>query len=160
MGLPRGLPIAVVTAGVAPTLCGKSTRIVGTGRSRHRAASASGSGVKGVATRPLDGGTLSLGRASSPARGPAAAPLCCTSRLSATALRKEERESKVTNGPRVSTGAAAAGFLLGREAQTPVGYISTACSTRAGFSPGGRVISRPRPRLRPGHGDDTAREAS
>ena len=73
MGLPRGLPIAVVTVGVAPTLCGKSTRFAGAGQSRHRAASALGSGVKGVATRPLDAGVLSLGRTHAPARGPAAA---------------------------------------------------------------------------------------
>ena len=40
-------------------------------RSRHRAAYALGFGVKGIATRPLDGGELTLGRARAPARAPA-----------------------------------------------------------------------------------------
>jgi hypothetical protein len=42
----------------------------------------SGSGVKGVATRPLDGGALTLGQAHAPARGPAARRHACPAAMS------------------------------------------------------------------------------
>jgi hypothetical protein len=107
-----------------------------------------------AAPSPLDGGALTSRRAHSPARRPAAAPHL----LAAVAWRKEEEGEAAAGArgkcPRVrATRAPGVGFdppKTPRDRRMRSDGRKSIAGAWAAYGPGGALLCRPRPRLRPG----------